>query len=257
MNKFFINIRIAFKVLRDLKNWPEYFLDYFCLLKEKFLIYELKNGLKFKARRGASDRGIVGDICLLEVYPLTKYYMPRNPIFIDLGAHIGVFSIFSVFKKNATVYAYEPFPDNFDLLLENIKLNKMENKIFPFNLAVSDLKNCRLYIAEENTGGHSIIIKSKKSIVVNSVSLEDIFYRNRIYRCDLLKLDIEGSEYSVLYNAPNEILKKIDKIYLECHDIKTRPGYNYRELKRFLEKNRFKVILESSPLYMYLYAIRF
>ncbi len=64
-------------------------------------------------------------------------------------------------------------------------------------------------------------LSSDQAETVPAVSLADVFARCQIERCDLLKLDCEGAEYDILFNAPDGILQRIKA---DCHGI-PRPGY--------------------------------
>jgi hypothetical protein len=57
--------------------------------------------------------------------------------------------------------------------------------------------------------------------------------------CDLLKLDCEGAEYGILFNAPPELLQKIQRIVLEFHEQVTE--YTRADLVRFLQVQGFEV----------------
>jgi hypothetical protein len=74
---------------------------------------------------------------------------------------------------------------------------------------------------------------------IQTTTLERIFNKNRIEKCDLLKMDCEGSEFKIIYNAPKELFKKIDQIYLEYHDW-TEDGKS-SELKQYLKQLGYKV----------------
>ncbi|MEM3406001.1 MAG: FkbM family methyltransferase [Candidatus Pacearchaeota archaeon] len=55
--------------------------------------------------------------------------LKKGDIVIDAGAYIGLFTLYASKKvgKNGLVIAYEPDPENYKNLLENIKLNKCKN----------------------------------------------------------------------------------------------------------------------------------
>ena len=65
---------------------------------------------------------------------------------------------------------------------------------------------------------------------------------------DLLKIDIEGSEYEVLYQLPAALYQKIKNIVLEIH---VRSGYAPGELVRFLEKQGFTVSVSPGNPHVY------
>lgn len=55
----------------------------------------------------------------------------KGDVFIDVGAHIGKYTILvaKIVGKEGLVIAIEPNPENYETLLENIKLNNLKNVI--------------------------------------------------------------------------------------------------------------------------------
>jgi len=238
--------RIVFKI----KNWPSFLLNYIGLKAEP-PVYILRNGTKIKTKDSLSAVTIA-------VVFIKKDYgsINDNSVVIDIGANIGVYSIFAAQSKNTIVYAYEPMVDNFNLLRENIKLNKLEKNIFPFNLAVGARKEKRkLYLGGSpfhsfypinkspfnRLYGNYFKEKNQKYTEVNSISLKDIFKENKIDQCDILKMDCEGAEFEILYNLPDEYFKKIKKIRLEYHNHLANKKNRGDYLIKFLEQKGFKV----------------
>lgn len=248
MNK----IQKAIDVLRTIKNYPIWFLDYFQyinnlnLTKKDFIIYNLKNGLKYKTRAGTIDCAIINEVCVRKIY-LQEFGIDENDIVVDIGAHIGIFSVFaSELAKKGKVYSFEPVPENFKILKENIELNKKKN-IIPINKAVSSkIGKKEFFISKTNTGGGSLYLNNKEKkheikINVSTSSLKDIMRINKIKKIDFLKMDCEGEEYEILFNCPDKILKSVKKISMEYHNIDDK--YNFSSLKVFLEKKGFRVKL--------------
>jgi FkbM family methyltransferase len=217
------------------------------LKRNKHGIWEYKNsdGIKFKLRRYCWDSGIIMETWWLNEYLRFSPEIKENSIIIDVGAHIGAFSLFIASKfNNVKVLAFEPDPDNFALLTANIKLNGLENNIFPYRLAFSNKsgKKIKINIHPYNTGMSSAtqsykgLVKGQKSYFeALTVSLDDIFVKHNITNCDLLKMDCEGCEYVVILNTKEGTLKKIKNLSLEyhkCGDIK--------QIKKRLEDIGFK-----------------
>lgn len=249
------NLYLITKPIQKIKNWHAYYLDFFCLIRKPKLIYHMRNGLKILVRSGTADRGIITSVLLADEYLLDQTKLESNSVVIDIGAQIGVFSIFAA-SKSKRVYSFEPVPENYRLLLENIKINNFDRKIKAFNYAVSnEKKNLRLFLNENNTGEHSVYFKTKKYLDVPAVPLKDIFDEHNINICDLLKIDTEGSEYEILYGLPKDYFKRIKRIYVEYHDINgvdtsgASTKYNHIELKKYLEKNGYKVTDKNDYLY--------
>ena len=72
-----------------------------------------------------------------------------------------------------------------------------------------------------------------------TTTLERIFHKNRIEKCDLIKMDCEGAEFNILYNAPKSIFDKVSHIFMEYHD--WIEGESHKELKTYLEKLGYRV----------------
>lgn len=241
------NIRFVFLAMAKIKNWPEYLLDLFNLTKKNKITYILRDGTKFNVRAKTSDRGIITSVVLLDEYKIEKTDLPKNSTIIDIGGQTGIFTIFAS-KKAAKVYTYEPTSENFSILKNNVKINNLKNKITIYKKAVSDKeKKIKIYLSEDNTGGHSAYGKGNYE-EITAVSLQSVFDDNKIKKCDLLKIDAEGSEYDILYNLPIKYFTKIQRVYMEYHDIDNKQK-NHKALIAFLKKMKYDINYSEGLLY--------
>ncbi|MES3037951.1 MAG: FkbM family methyltransferase, partial [Bdellovibrionota bacterium] len=80
---------------------------------------------------------------------------PENSVFFDVGANVGLFSIFAAKIRGAQVYSFEPFWGNFFHLKENIELNGVTHKVTPFNLGLSDHNSFLSLRLEDTESGSS------------------------------------------------------------------------------------------------------
>ena len=174
---------------------------------------------------------------------------------IDIGGHLGFFSIMtSLLNSDVPIYAFEPHIDNYDLLKQNLKNNRIKN-VYSKNLAVSDsIGQMELQISKEDLN-HSLtkaIEPTGETQIIQTTTLDRIFTKNRIVKCDLLKLDCEGSEFKIIYSADKSIFKKITSIFIEYHnwadEVRRTPsesadscGGTGDELKNYLQKMGYKV----------------
>ena len=103
----------------------------------------LKNGIRFDS--SAIYWPDVWAIFYQGIY--TPYYLPieKNDVVVDIGANIGVFTVYAATKTQSTVYAIEPFPSNFVCLEQNIHINRLGNAI-PLRFAVSDKSGTALFL---------------------------------------------------------------------------------------------------------------
>ena len=161
---------------------------------------------------------------------------------IDIGGHLGFFSLYaSVLNSNVPIYTFEPHIGNYKILKQNLKDNRIKN-VKSRQLAVSDrVHQTELQIAKEDLN-HALsdaLEPTGETQVVQTTTLERIFEKNNIRHCELMKVDCEGAEFRLMYATPSDIFDKVSNIFLEYHDwVK---GENSNELKRFLEKQGFKV----------------
>ncbi len=251
-------IRQCLEVIRIIKNFPLYFANYFKLVNKKYIIYKLRNGIKYKTRSGTTDRGIINEIFIYKEYNPRGFEIKKDDVVIDIGGHIGIFTILaSKLAENGKIYVFEPMPENFNLLLENIRINNRSN-VVAFKKAVASKNEKKdLFLSEgENKGGNSFYKKNENSrkIEVETLAFQDFIKKNKIKKIDFLKMDCEGGEYDILFKCPKETLKKISKISMEYHNLSNKN--NGERLKAFLEKSGFIVIKKELRKRGMIYAKR-
>lgn len=247
----FHRIRVALTIIRTIKNWPTYFLERSHLLREKTIFYTLKAGPIFKTRSNTPDLGTILEIWAYHVYTPPDVTIKPTDIVFDIGAHIGTFSIFAArAASHGTVYSFEPIPENFNILQENIKLNRVTNiQLIPF--AVTDQKGEKnLLISASSPGVGSFYQDHGTKQRVSSTTLSSFIQDNHIPHIDFLKMDCEGAEYDILFHCPQPVLRSIKKISMEYHDLDQKR--NHPPLISFLQKHGF--IVEKNPAYAILYA---
>jgi len=128
-----------------------------------------------------------------------------NHVLIDLGGNMGTLAIYLALKyPNLKIYSYEADPENFAIYQENIKLNNLQDheNLKAFNLAVTkDGKD--VYIQRAYQSGANKISSTNNSTkefdIVKSITLDDIIKNHNIKSIKYLKVDIEGSEFDVIY----------------------------------------------------------
>jgi FkbM family methyltransferase len=236
--KIISNLRYIPRIVFSIKNWPAFCLHYAGALKSNNNIYLFRNGVKI-----ATNGNI--DVSTIAVIWIKKNYgkMPANATIVDIGANIGAFSVYAACSgDNNQVYSYEPMPENYELLVRNIKINNMEKRIRAFNLGISSQKE-RAMLYLNDSLSHSICCwkEGKPSVEISCISLEDIFTSNSLKSIDILKIDCEGAEYAILFGASSACFKRIKEIRMEYHNIDGRNKAD--ELIRFLQEQGKKVVL--------------
>lgn len=204
-------------------------------------------------RSGSSDVHIIYEILLKKHYK-AEYYVPDNikpEVIFDIGANIGISAIYFANKfPHSTVYCFEPVLQNFNLLKKNTSQYK---NIYCFNIALGN-KDGKININASdndlNFGGGSIYdlgVNKNKVQEVKLVKPTTFCEQENIKNIDLIKIDVEGSEYDVLTSFNRKMLSKITWILGEMH------GINDFKLLDFLS-NYFDIAVKktlNSRLYMF------
>lgn len=130
----------------------------------------------------------------------TRFHKPLpTDVIVDVGAHIGSFCV-PWAPQVAHIHAFEPFPENYDLLLENIALNNIEN-ITPYEMALSNMYGmANMGSKISPLGGGTGNIFCTENCIEVPMNTMDAVIRDQV---DFIKLDCEGSEIGVLEGARN------------------------------------------------------
>ncbi|TXI76021.1 MAG: FkbM family methyltransferase [Dokdonella sp.] len=123
---------------------------------------------------------------------------------IDVGAHVGYFTFLFRLLVGATgkVFAFEPMPDTYRRLVENVRRNGFDN-VLPLSLALAERSGrARFNISARNEGESSLIYALPgDSCEVEVTSLDEHFSEPFLARPRLLKIDAEGAEMLILQGA--------------------------------------------------------
>jgi FkbM family methyltransferase len=256
---------IGFK-FNAIKKKPVYYYSKIAK-RGKILKIKLDNGVQYYFRARTLDRAVLKEIWTNDSYYRKGFEIGETDTVIDIGGHIGVFSVYAAhYAKKGHVFAIEPFPDNYELLVSNIKLNGLKNTT-PKNVAIGkEDGSSRLFVRPQklkkgevayNSGGHSfhLIKDSDSHIDVPTMSFNSLVDQLDLKKIDFLKLDCEGAEFDIMYAASEASLAKVSKIIMECHPFENNTK---DEMVAFLEKHGFTCTAvkgDKYELYM-IYAIR-
>ena len=162
---------------------------------------------------------------------------------VDIGGNIGIFSLYAA-KYAKQVYCVEPSQRHIAILNYMFQFNKLtnvklipkaiftENTTLPFGGPVNNTTMRSLHTATWQDG--------KPDEQVETLTLDKLFDDEKIKHCDLLKLDIEGTEIEIFSGIGfKKVADKIDTIVTERH---SWTGRNPRQLDDALINNGFKVL---------------
>ncbi len=189
-------------------------------------------------RKGTTDYSIFKQIFIHKEYDLDILKNIRVDNILDLGANIGLASVFfkNFFKSNPKIFIVEPHPGNVEMIKKNLNLYS-NYKILPF--AIWD-KKAKLKIIDNNSGHCAFEVIEDINGDIISLSISDILKEYNINHFDIVKMDIEGSEKVVLSSGVEDWLPKTKVLFVELHD-RLVPGCS-RVLNEVIEKYNFEHI---------------
>jgi FkbM family methyltransferase len=193
------------------------------------IVYYWINDTKFIVRPG--ETGLTGNIyCGLHEFSDMAYVLhvlATDEVFVDIGANVGSYTLLACAVKKAKGYCFEPIPLTYKRLLENIRINDINNHVVALNIGLSDIEGELIFTIDENCTNHVITEKDKTTNVIRvEVSPLDTVLKD----CDphLMKIDVEGFETSVLKGAHNTLKKKsLHSVIMELNGSGNR--YNFKE----------------------------
>ena len=124
---------------------------------------------------------------------------------LDLGAHVGYFSLIAArcVGSSGRVYAFEPQPEVYDILVKNIEANGFQSTIRPVRKAISNATGAAaLLLGREDSVEASFYhvpgASSSEKVVVETTTLDAFLAAEEWRRVHLMKMDIEGAEKAAL-----------------------------------------------------------
>lgn len=198
------------------------------ILEANGLLLQVEDEEESCSRPGARQELLDGNFNML---------MPEGCTFVDVGANIGVVSIYMAIRNpSCKVISAEPFPSNYQMLTRNIVRSRMTNIIpVPFAISGHDTTEYWMIGHPSCTGGatHWSSRKAEGGHVGNfaiAITLDQLICRFVPAGPIVLKIDTEGSEHVIL--PMFHLWDRLIHLHLEIHtnDNTRRQGYSAEKL---------------------------
>jgi len=176
-----------------------------------------------KGMAGATGNIYVG---LMEYKDMSflLHYLQKNDLFYDVGANIGVYTVLASKIKEAKTISFEPLPDTYEKLLDNIQINKLSNVVSK-NIGLS-FETSKLYFTTDKDTMNSVALESDiNKQEVNVDTLDRISDKYSIPK--VMKIDVEGYETNILKGAKSILNSDtLEVIILELNGSGKKFGFN-------------------------------
>lgn len=198
---------------------------------------------------------VVNPVSIIANKKYIEQFLPKNPVILEAGAHIGVDSVeMALMWPGSTIHAFEPVPSLYDKLVNNTY--KFSN-IRCYQLALSNVAGrAPFYVSGGGGDASSSLLKPKDHLLqhpqitfdtvieVPTLTLDDWADQNGVDRIDFMWLDMQGHELAMLKAAPR-ILKTVSVIFLEVSREELYFGTSlFNEVHPWLMSQGFQYICE-------------
>ena len=155
--------------------------------------------------------------------------MPRESIFWDIGANIGIYSVYAAKARKCKVLAFEPSVFNLELLAKNIYLNQMQEKVLIFPIALSDKSGFNLFRMSNTVWGGALstfgenynqngnFFNSVFEYTTPSMTMDSVVSLTSVEKPNYIKIDVDGIEHLILAGARN-VLKTTQSVLIEIDE---------------------------------------
>lgn len=155
--------------------------------------------------------------------------IPGNSILWDIGANVGLYSVYAAKKRSCRVWAFEPSVFNLELLARNVCLNGLTDLICIVPVALSDrLGSSQMRMTTMEWGGalstfdqkfgwDGEAIRQVFGFQTIGLSMDDAVRKLEIPMPDYIKIDVDGLEHFILKGG-QAVLRSVKGMLIEVND---------------------------------------
>lgn len=195
-------------------------------------IYEWVNGSKFVVSTG--ETGLTGNIYngfqeYVEMAFLI-HALRSDDLFVDVGANVGSYTVLACAAVGARGWCFEPVPGTYSRLLENIRINHLENRVRCVNIGVGSAAGVLGFSSAMDAGNRVLAHGETRTdrIEVQVATLDSLLEGQSPA---LMKIDVEGYETAVLEGADATLRKStLHSVIMEVNGSGDKFGFDETQL---------------------------
>ncbi len=251
-------IREVANCLRETAQWLSLTLAYLGVRPLKYP-YELQ--LRTRQQITLHERT---DLIVLWLVFMRQHYPVKSSdkTIVDVGANIGMFTLYAARQaSHSHIVAIEPFPETYDRLRLSVERNGLQGRVTVLKCALastSGLGNMdigrvpsqyrRLYSEATkslNMIHRNMVQQTPNGVEVKTGTLDQALQMAKVGDCDLMKLNVHGSEYEILMSTPASVLKRCKRIAVQYHEMPAESNLGKGPLFRHLEHLGFRLVSDQ------------
>ena len=185
---------------------------------------------------------------------IDNFEKKENLIFWDIGANIGLYSIYNSLKnKNSKTICFEPSTSNLRILSRNISINNLEKNIKILPIPLTNKENCFLTMNESdfieggslNSFGEKFDFEGKDFKInmryqVLGTTINNLIDNKILEIPDYIKIDVDGIEHLILEGGSKYL--KNNKLKSISVEINENFRDQYEKVLKMMRENDFKIL---------------
>ncbi len=193
-----------------------------------------------RGMNGAVESVHVG-IAEFEDMAFLLHLLRPDDLFVDVGANLGAYSVLASGVVGASSLACEPVPAAFDLLVKNLRLNGIEDRVHARQIGVSGGETKLHITVGRDTMNHVVSGDIAEDKVAVTAETLDTLLGGRVPA--LLKIDVEGFEGAVLSGARHTLAKpSLRAAIIEINDCGRRYSSDSAEILERMAGHGFQPV---------------
>ena len=177
--------------------------------------------------------------------------LPDDAVLWDIGANVGMFSLYAALRPGLRVVAFEPAASTYDTLVKNIQLNNMGSSISAYCIALGDSTRRNVFRMSSFEAGHYMHglqsddppddgeAGGELEQPVLEMSIDDFV---RVFSPPLpthIKLDVDSNENEIIAGARGVLAgDTVRSVQVEMIGAPDSP--RNRQIQKSLEEHQFR-----------------
>ncbi len=206
------------------------------------VVFDWINGSRFLVRAG--ETGLTGNVYTglheFNEMAFLLHVLREDDVFVDVGANVGSYSILACSVVGARAYAFEPIPQTHSRLVDNLRLNRIEDRVICPNIGIGAKAGSFVFTADGDTVNHVLADgeSNRNSVKVAMATLDSILAQQSPA---LIKIDVEGFEMPVLKGAEATLSKdSLHAVIMELNGSGDRYGFDENHILEMMLGYGFK-----------------
>lgn len=216
MRPFIINLAKKIYLNTPYQQLRNIYYRIFCSIVRNRIVQSSIDGINYKLDLGeVIDLGVYLNRYEPDVTAAIEKLCRPGFTVLDIGANIGAHAlrIANIVGESGKVYAFEPTNYAYSKLVYNISLNQLKN-IVPIQIVLSNknlLQQSIHFRSSWPTKGNPV----EQESIVDFIRVDDWCKREYVEYVDLIKLDVDGNEHSVIMGAESLLTSQHPLIIME------------------------------------------